>query len=88
MKLKDAIEVLTDHVRDCPAKPVCYNCQAHNLVIAELRKAKREKREMWKAMSVNCTYQDMYADCTAQDGHPECTISNCPLLLKRGKGKG
>ena len=54
----------------------------------ELRKAKREKREMWKAMSVNCTYQDMYADCTAQDGHPECTISNCPLLLKRGKGKG
>ena len=83
MKLKDAIEVLTDHVRDCPAKPVCYNCQAHNLVIAELRKAKREKREAWKAFCRDCKHRQGFL--CIEHNTVRANFRNCPAI-KRGKG--
>jgi hypothetical protein len=48
---------------------------------AEIRRLKREKREMWKALSARCCFLCHGGNCD-RDGVGKCTMSKCPLLKK------
>jgi hypothetical protein len=49
-------------------------------IIGEL---KRDKREVWKALSASCGHEENGA-CLEQCGCPKCQRSTCPLLNKGG----
>ena len=69
-------------------KAVCRDCMTlliqRDTLLAELRKLKAEKREMWKALSIECCQRDDVGDCFGKD-YEKCSIENCPLL--KGKVK-
>jgi hypothetical protein len=59
------------------------DAKAGEVVMAELRAAKREKRDMFKAMSPSCNGRyPISGDCKWVHGQHSCSMGVCPNLKK------